>query len=500
MSVLDTRITPTEPACAPAIPASGAAAPASAQGERRLLLAMFTIVGASVMDLLDSTIVNVAGPALRRDIGASSSALQWIVAGYTLAFACMLITGARLGDVLGRKRMFLIGVAGFVTSSVLCSAAVNAQMLIATRTAQGAFAAVMIPQGLGLIRTIYPPEQRARALAVFGPALAISAAAGPVVGGALVDGDVLGLGWRAIFLLNAPVGLVALAGAARLLPSDARHRSRATAPRLDLVGLVLATGAALLLVYPLVQGREAGWPDWAFAMMAASVPAFGIFALHQRARQRSGRDPLVETSIWRKQAFCFGTAFVLLFFGSMSGMFFILTQFMQLGEHFTPLHAGLSMLPWSVGGVISIGVAQAVAGKAGPRRMIQAGVTVMAASLLGTAWTVHDFGIAVSSWDLAPALFGAGFGVGLVFAPFFGTVLAAVEEHEVSSASGVVNAIQQLGSVLGVAGLGTLFFDRISTHGASAAAAPVFIVTAAVLAVAWLVGFAMPKTARAAQQ
>ncbi len=500
MSVLDTRTTATAPAPSPAVPASPAAAAAAAKAERWQLLAMFTIVGASVMDLLDSTIVNVAGPALRRDIGASASALQWIVAGYTLAFACMLITGARLGDVLGRKRMFLAGVAGFIASSVLCSAAVSAQMLIATRMAQGAFAAVMIPQGLGLIRVIYPPQQRGRALAVFGPALAISAAAGPVVGGALVDGNVLGLGWRAVFLLNVPVGLLALAGAARLLPSDARHRSRAAAPRLDLAGLVLATGAALLLIYPLVQGREAGWPDWTFAMMAASVPAFGIFALHQRARQRAGRDPLVETSIWRKRAFCFGTAFVLLFFGSMTGMFFILTQFMQLGEHFTPLHAGLSMLPWSVGGVISIGVAQAVAAKAGPRRMIQAGVVVMAASLLGTAWTIHDFGITASSWDLAPALFAAGFGVGLVFAPFFGTVLSAVEDHEVSSASGVVNAIQQLGSALGVAGLGTLFFDRITSHGASAAAAPVFIITAAVLAMAFTIAFAMPKTARSDQQ
>jgi MFS family permease len=392
--------------------------------------------------------------------------------------------------------MFLTGVAGFVASSVLCSAAVNAQMLIATRIAQGAFAAVMIPQGLGLIRAIYPPEQRARALTVFGPALALGAAAGPVVGGALVDGNVLGLGWRAVFLLNAPIGLLALAGAARLLPSDARRGSRTGAPTLDLTGLVLSTGAALLLIYPLVQGREAGWPGWTFAMMAASVPAFGVFALHQRARQRAGRDPLVETGIWRKRAFCFGTGFVLLFFGSMTGMFFTLTLFMQLGEHFTPLHAGLSMLPWSVGGLVSIGVAQGVADRAGPRRMIQAGVAVMAAGLLGTAWTIHDLGLAASSADLAPALFAAGFGVGLVFAPFFGTVLAAVEDHEVSSASGVVNAVQQLGSALGVAGLGTLFFDRITSHGASAAAAPVFIITAALLAVAWIIAFAMPKTAR----
>lgn len=487
MSVQDTPATLKRPA------------PAPRRDDRWRLLAMLTVVGASVMDLLDSTIVNIAGPALRRDVGASTSALQWIIAGYTLAFASMLITGARLGDVLGRKRMFLTGVAGFVASSVLCSAAVNPQMLIATRVLQGAFAAVMIPQGLGLIRAMYPADQLAKAFAVFGPVMGISATAGPVVGGALVDGNVLGLGWRAIFLLNVPVGLLALAGAARLLPSDAGRDSRASAPRLDLGGLVLATGAALLLVYPLVQGREAGWPGWTFAMMAASVPAFGIFVLHQRARQRAGRDPLVETSIWRKRAFCSGAAFVMLFFGSMTGMFFALTLFMQTGAHFTPLHAGLTTLPWSFGSMVSIGVSQGLMGKAGPRRTIQAGVMVMAAGLLGTAWTIHHFGIGMSSWDLAPALFAAGFGMGLVFAPFFGTVLAAVEDHEVGSASGVVNAIEQFGSASGVAGLGTLFLGRAVGHGASAAAVPVFIITAAVLAVAWAIAFLMPKTARAGE-
>ena len=488
MSVLDTRTT-----------LASAPGPAAGRRERWRVLALLTVVGASVMDLLDSTIVNIAGPALRHDIGASTSALQWIVAGYTLAFASMLITGARLGDVLGRKRMFLTGVAGFVASSVLCSAAVSAQMLIAARVSQGAFAAVMIPQGLGLIRAMFPADQMANAFAVFGPMMGISATAGPVVGGALVDGNLLGLGWRAIFLLNVPVGLLALAGAARLLPADARRGSRAGAPRLDLAGLVLATAAALLLVYPLVQGREAGWPGWMFGMMAASVPMFGLFALHQRARRRAGRDPLVETSIWRKREFCSGVAFVMLFFGSMTGMFFALTLFMQVGEHFTALHAGLTTLPWSLGGMVSMGTSQGLLGKWGPRRMMQAGVAVMAAGLLGIAWTINHLGVAVTSWDLAPALFVAGFGMGLVFAPVFGTVLAAVEDHEVGSASGVVNAVQQFGSAFGVAGLGTLFFGRIISHGASAAAVPVFVITAGTLALAWAIAFLMPRTARADQ-
>lgn len=473
------------------------AAPAQASSARRQTLAVLTVVGASVMDLLDGTIVSIAGPALRRDIGASASALQWILAGYTLAFAAALITGARLGDVFGRKRMFLTGIAGFVASSVLCSAAVNPQMLIATRVMQGAFAAVMIPQGLGLIRTVFPPEQMAKAFAVFGPVMGIGATAGPIVGGALVSGNVLGLGWRAMFLLNVPIGLAALAGAARLLPADSRSRSRA--PRLDLVGMVLATGAILLVVYPLVQGREAGWPTWMFLMMGSSVPAFCIFALHQRARRRAGRDPLVETSIWHKREFCSGTAFVMLFFGSMTGMFFALTLFLQIGAGYSPLHAGLTTLPWSIGSMISIGFSQGPLASAGPRRVIQAGVAIMAAGIVGLAFTINAFGTGTSSYVLIPAVAAAGFGMGLVFAPFFGTVLAAVEDHEVGSASGVVEAIQQLGAAFGVAGFGTLFFDRIAAHGATGAAIPVFAIAAAVLVLAWAVAFAMPKTARADQ-
>jgi EmrB/QacA subfamily drug resistance transporter len=461
------------------------------------MLGLLTVIGASVMDLLDGTIVNVAGPSLRSDIGASASALQWIVAGYTLAFASMLITGARLGDVLGRKRVFLAGIAGFVVSSVACSLAVNAPMLIASRVAEGAFAAVMIPQGFGLVRVLFPGEQMTKAFAIFGPVMGIAATAGPVIGGALVSGNVFGLGWRAVFLLNVPIGLLALAAAARLLPAD--EQSRTGTPRLDLFGMLLATGAILLLVYPLVQGREAGWPGWMFATMAGSLPAFGLFVLHQRARQRSGRDPLVETSIWRKREFCSGVVFVMLFFGSMTGMFFALTLFLQIGEHFSPLHAGLTTLPWSLGGTVSIGAAQGLLEKFGPRKVIQAGVLTMAAGMLGVAFTIHALGVGVSSYEIAPALLLAGFGMGLVFTPFFGTVLAAVDDREVGSASGVVNAIEQLGSALGVAGLGTVFFDRIVTHGAASAAIPVYIITAGVLVASWAAAFFMPKTARADQ-
>jgi EmrB/QacA subfamily drug resistance transporter len=459
-------------------------------------LALLAIVGASVMDLLDSTIVNVAGPALSRDIGASSSALQWIVAGYTLAFASVLITGARLGDIVGRRRMFLIGVSGFVLASTLCSLAQNPEMLIATRVLQGGCAALMIPQGLGIIKTMFPPAEMAKAFAVFGPMMGLAATAGPVIGGALVSGDVFGLGWRAIFLLNVPVGILALLGAVKLLPHDNGLGDHGRTPRLDIVGMLMATAAALLLIYPLVQGRESGWPAWTFVMMGASVPMFGIFALHQRARIRASHDPFVVTSIFRKRDFSGGVAFIVLFFGAMTGMFFALTLFLQFGLGYTALHSGLTTIGWSIGTMVSMGVGQGLMPKIGARRMLQIGLVIMTVGVAALAWTINHYGTGVSSWDLEPALLVAGFGMGMVFGPFFGIVLAAVDDREVGSASGVVSAVQQLGSAIGVAGLGTLFFDRITTHGPSGAAVPVLLTSAGVLLASWLVSFLMPKNAR----
>ena len=236
-------------------------------------LAFAVILTGTVMDLLDGTVVNVAAPNIRTSLGGSYSALQWISAGYTLAMAVMLITGGRLGDLLGRKRMFLVGAAGFTLASIACALSVNSEMLIGGRVLQGALGAVMVPQGLGMIREMFPPKEMAAAFGLFGPVIGIATLLGPIVAGGLIDADLFGTGWRMIFLINAPLGLAAVYLGIKYLPNTGGTHSA----RLDVTGMVLVTAASLMLIYPLIQGRELGWPAWTFALIAGSVLLFTGF-------------------------------------------------------------------------------------------------------------------------------------------------------------------------------------------------------------------------------
>lgn len=477
-----------------------AAKPVRKKLPKLVVFALLAILGADIMDLLDATIMNVAGPVLQRDLGTSTAALQWIVAGYTLAFAVMLTTGGRLGDVFGRKRMFVVGIAGFLVGSVLCSLAQNSGELIGARIFQGAFAAVMIPQGLGILRSIVPAEQMNSVFGIFGPVMGLGATLGPILGGWLVGADLFGLSWRAVFLVNVPVAVFAVVAAVKLLPADP-ERDAATTPRLDIGGMLLATAGVLLLIYPLVQGRESGWPLWMFAMMAASIPVFGLFALHQRRRNTAGRDPFVVPSVFRKRSFNSGLGVMFAFAAAMSGVFFTITLFLQGGLHYTALHAGLTTLPWSVGIMLSMGAGQALMPKIGPRRTLQTGMLVMAAGTGLSALLVGLYGLTVTSVTLIVPLFISGAGMGLIFGPIFGTVIGDLDDDEVGSASGLLNAVQQLAGAFGIAALGTLFFDRAGatmTHVPDAAKL-VFVVSAGILVAAWGIAFSMSKHTKEAE-
>lgn len=446
-------------------------------------------IGASVMDLLDATVTSIAGPSIQHSFHATSTSLQWMIAAYTLTFSVMLIAGGRLGDVVGRKRMFTIGLVGFVFASVACAAAQSAGMLIGTRAIQGGFAAMMIPQGLGMIRAVFPKDQVGKAFAMMGPLMGMAAMLGPVLGGVLVDD----LGWRAIFLVNVPIGLLALLGAVKVLPND--NARTTTAPKLDVIGLVLASASLFLLSYPIVQGREADWAPWTWIMMASSVPALGIFALHQWTRHRTGRDPFIEPTLFRKRAFNAGLVVTLLFNAGFIGASIIGTLLLQIGLGFSPLHAGLTQLWFMLGTMVSMGVAQKFA-QTHPRRVLQAGLVIMAVGMAAMALTVRHFGADLNSLTIAPAMIIAGFGVGLCFAPIFGVILAAVDDHEIGSASGLVNSVDQLGGGIGVAVLGTLFFNQASHHGIFHAAEYTYWIAGAALAITCAVAFGVPKTAR----
>jgi EmrB/QacA subfamily drug resistance transporter len=465
-----------------------------AAGHPRRWLILFVILAVECMDLLDGTIVNVATPAIRAELGASLSALQWIAGGYALTFAIGLVTGGRLGDIYGRRRLFLLGVAGFTTLSALCGAAQSPEMLVACRLGQGMFAAVMIPQGFGIIRDVFPPGEIQKAFGLFGPVLGGSAVLGPVVGGLLVDGDLLGSGWRMIFLVNVPLGAAALVYGARLLPES----RAAVRPTLDLTGAALVSVAAGLLVYPLIQGREAGWPAWAFASIAASVVVLAGFVLVERRRERAGVSPLVTPSLFRKRAFSAGLVTALVFFAGMIGLMLTFMLYLQIGQGYSAIEAGLAMVPWSLGTGVGAGLGAGLLGPRFGRPTLHAGVAVMLAGVLGMLAVVSaaDADADVSVWALFGPELLAGAGMGALLAPLFDFVLAGVDDHEVGSASGVLNAMQQLGGAIGIAVLGTIFFSAAAASGMAAAFERVLWIEAGVLLVVAALVCVLPMRAR----
>jgi EmrB/QacA subfamily drug resistance transporter len=453
---------------------------------------LFTILAVEVMDLLDGTIVNVASPAIRLGLHASLGSLQWIAGGYALAFAVGLVVGGRLGDIYGRRRMFLLGVAGFTLASAFCGLAQDPVMLIVSRLVQGTFAAAMIPQGFGIVRESFSDEDLPMAFGLFGPVIGGSAVLGPIIGGLLVDGNLLGQGWRMIFLVNVPLGLIALVLGARVLP-ESRAAQR---PTLDVVGALLAAVAAGLLVFPLIQGREDGWPAWTYAMLAAGGLVLGLFVAYERGRERSGRSPLVTMSLFRKRAFSAGLATALVFFGGMIGVMFTFSLYLQLGNGYSAIEAGVALIPWALGTAIGAGVGSGVLVPRYGRAVLHGGLVLMGLGVLGMIAVVHGGGSDVSAWTLALPELAAGIGMGTMLAPLFSFVLAGVDDHEVGSASGVLNAMQQLGGAAGIALIGTLLFSVAATSGLTTAFERCLWVELGALVVCGLFVLILPRQAR----
>jgi EmrB/QacA subfamily drug resistance transporter len=414
--------------------------------------ALAVILAAECMDLLDATVVNVAAPAIHRDLDTSSTGLQWIVGGYAFAIAIGLMIGGRLGDLFGRRRMFLVGAVGFTAASVLCGAAPSSGALIGFRLLQGLAASVMLPQGLGVIREVFPDDELPKAFGIFGPVIGLAAVLGPIVGGALVNWNLADTGWRLIFLVNLPLGAAAVAGSIWLLPkTPATHDAR-----LDLVGSALSGAACLALVYPLIQGREHGWPWWTYTLIAMSLLLFVSFGLQQRRRTALGKDPLVLPSVFAHRGYSAGLLVMLLFFSGMGGVLLTLSVYLQTGNQYTPIHAGLVFVPMSLGMSIGAGASGAVLGKKLGRVAIQLGASM---TIVGWLLIIAVVRGGADGLDLLPGLALVGLGMGLAVAPLFDVVLAAVTDRETGSASGVLNALQQLATALGVAVLGTIFFD-----------------------------------------
>jgi EmrB/QacA subfamily drug resistance transporter len=464
------------------------------------------ILAAMVLNILDSTILNVAAPSIQRDLSLSASALEWIAAAYTLAIAVGLLAGGRLGDAFGRKRMLMSGLVGFVASSVLCSVAWSSETLIAGRVLQGLAAAVMIPQTFGLIRDIFGPADIGKAFAAFGPAIGLSTVLGPVVAGGLIELDPFGTDWRSLFLVNVPVGVFAIAVGRRVLPStEPAHRGM----RLDWIGIVLTAIVSLLVVFPLVEGRTLGWPVWLVGVAAAAIPLLVVIGRRQRRRIARGETPLVELSVLRKRSYVSGVVFTMIFFGSIVGFSLATGLFLQIGLGMTPMRAALYLAGFAVGAFFGSGVG-AWATTAVGRPILHVGLAVMAVGTTVLYVSLRGAGSSdghVGWLELVPGMVVYGVGMGMIFVPLFSIIMGEIEDHEVGSASGMLESFQQLGASIGVAALATLFFATIELEDGGPVAAALagrhvlaaehtLLVSLGLIAVAFAVGFLLPRKAR----
>jgi EmrB/QacA subfamily drug resistance transporter len=451
--------------------AAPGAAPTAASGARsgaisgglsgRWLAATVLIIGA-LMDMIDVTIVNVALPTIRRDLHASATQLEWVVSGYMLAFAAALIVAGSMGDKFGRKRLFLLGVGVFGAASLCAGLSSTGTELIVARVVQGAAAAAMGPQVLATFRVIFTGQERGKAFAMYGAMLGFASAVGLVLGGVLTDANLFGWSWRAVFFVNLPVAVCALVAGVRVVPET---RDPA-AGRPNLPGAALLAGSLVAIVYPLLEGRQLGWPAWTWLLMSAGVAGVAALGVHEErarpAQAGSARTaPLLRARLFTVPAFAAGLGVQLAFSAGMQGFFLMFALWLQAGEHFSPLKAGLTAVAFSVGSFAGAPVAVPLAQKYG-RRILVIGAVLMAGGIAGVAAFASDVGVNGSPWPVVPGLVVAGAGLALLVVPLVNVVLAAVPTDVAGGASGLFSTSQQLGGALGVALLGTIFFGSVA--------------------------------------
>jgi EmrB/QacA subfamily drug resistance transporter len=414
------------------------------------------ILSAAFLVALDFFIVNVSIPSIRSSLHATFAAIQLVIASYGLTYSVFLISGGRLGDIYGRRRMFMWGIAAFTASSLLCGLAPNAGFLIASRALQGISGAMLFPQVLSIIQVTFPQHERAKAFGLFGTVIGLSSFAGNALGGLLVSADLFGLGWRPIFLINLPVGIMAILSALRFV-----HESRSPKAReLDFGGVAILTLALTLLLYPLIQGREAGWPVWSFICLGAFIPVLFLFVEFEKRISAKGGSPLVELSLFHNQVFVIGLLSGVCFFSGAAAFFLISTVFLQNGLGYSPRTAGLTFLWFAVaflGGSLASVRIQPKLGS----RIINLGSAMMIAGLGGLMWVTAQRGASLTSLDLAPVLLIYGAGQGFVMPTLINTILMNIKGADAGSASGVLSTTQQASFATGVAVIGTVFFSTL---------------------------------------
>jgi EmrB/QacA subfamily drug resistance transporter len=410
------------------------------------------------MVVLDFFIVNVALPSMQRELHAGTGAIEWVVAGFALTSAVFLITAARLGDRLGRRRMFSIGLGVFTLASAACGAAGSPTALVAARLAQGIGAALVMPSVLSIINVTYRGEDLPRALGIYGLVMGLAAACGQLIGGGLIQADIAGSGWRACFLINVPVGIAALALTPRFVP-ESRSERRA---RLDPVGTLLLTAGLIAVVLPLVQGRQHGWPAWTWISFGVAPLLLLGFAAHQRRLARRGGEPMLPPAMFQARSFTAGLLTQLAFWCGQASFFLVLALYLQQGRGLSALDAGLVFTIMAVAYVAASAQAPALVMRYG-RRLLAIGALVLASGHGLLLAAVAHIGVGGSIVELVPGLVLIGAGMGLVLVPLTTTILSSVDTRYAGAASGAVTTMQNVGGALGVAITGVIFFGAL--HG-----------------------------------
>ena len=468
------------------------AGPAGPDPRRWLMLPVVLL--AMFMAGFDIWVVNVAAPSLQRDLHVSDAALQLIVGGYAFMYASGMVTGGRLGDLVGYRRLFMIGVASFAVASLLCGLAQSPAELVVARLLQGLTGAAMVPQVLALITATFPAPERSRALAWFGVTMGLAFVSGQILGGLLLQANVLGLGWRAIFLVNVPVGAATLVAAAIVVPHARGHRR----PRLDPAGAFGVSASVALALVPLTLGHDEGWPAWTWISLAACLPVFMLTLAWERRLSRRGGEPLLDLPLFRDRAFSAGVGmnFALVFF--FGSFMFVLTLLLQAGLGQSPLRAGLEAGPLALAFTTMSILGPRMAARFGPWSItIGAGLDVL--GTIGLVLTGIRYGGHLTGWDLAPATAVIGLGQGMALPSLIGAALSHVPPERAGAAAGILTTAQQFGVASGVAVIGAVFYSRLgpvpSPGGSVSAMVPAMAIDAVIVLAAAGLTLALPRRA-----
>jgi EmrB/QacA subfamily drug resistance transporter len=427
--------------------------------------ALVVVLAATLMSIIDASIVNVAIPSIQVDLHTNTAQVQLVVVSYILAYAVGLVTGGRLGDMFGRKRIFQLGMSLFTIASLLCGLAPSPVTLILARIVQGIGSALMVPQVLSIIQVSFTPEEKPVAISIFGAVIGFASVFGQILGGILIGGDFLHLGWRTVFLVNVPIGIAAVIASIFLV----RESRSSSAKKLDMVGVGLLTVSLVLLVYPLSTGEDAGWPLWSFICMILSIPLFVIFARYEQRLTRRQGNPLLPTSLFGERRFTLGLITALSFYGANAAVFFTLSIFLQDGHHFSALLSGLTFAPLGIAFLLSSLLAPRLIKRFG-LKILYYGTFLIIIGYVTTIFVVQSLGLGLQNpLQLAPAIFCVGLGQGFIGTPLINVILTNIDHRHAGAASGAITTSNQLSQATGIALIGVIFFGVLGTPGHTAA-------------------------------